>query len=194
MGENGKLDKLKAQLNHHAGIGGSTMFLYRLNAADWTAPAGGVEPAARWTLLKPFEIPLLTSVSEPNLQEAEKRLKRGDACYVAWIGGRMAHHSWVQTSGEHPVTEAGVTRPVGPGEFWIYHCHTAEWARGRKLYPTALARILNEHFGRGFHTAWIYTQDHNVVSQQGIERSQFARTTTLRALRAGRYYLPLGEA
>jgi len=184
------LSKIWAQLSDHIGIESRAMYLYRLDASAWK-PAPPPESEAEWSLLSREEIPLLTAISAPDLKQAELRLERGDRCYLARLDGRIAHHSWVQTSGVHPITEAGLEHPVAPHEFWIYHCHTADWARGHKLYPSALARILGEHFGSGFKTAWIYTQDFNAVSQHGIERSQFVRTSIMRSVRAGRIYLPL---
>jgi hypothetical protein len=190
MWANAMIDKFRLHLSDHIGVESRAMYLYRLDAANRQS-SPQVESNAEWALLKREEIPLLTAVSTPDLKQAAARFNRGDKCYVARVDGKLAHHSWVQTSGVHPITEAGISRTVAPGEFWIYHCHTADWARGHRLYPIALGRILCEHFQSGFKTAWIYTQDFNTVSQRGIERSQFQRASILRALRVGPYYLPV---
>jgi hypothetical protein len=75
---------------------------------------------------------------------------------------------------------------------WIYHCQTAEWARGRGIYPSTLERIVSDCFAAGDFTAWIYTSKQNVASQKGIVRAGFALVTTLHALRIGSQYFPLG--
>ena len=191
MLDKGRLEKTWSRVNDWLGVETRAMYLYRLEANAWKEQGCGVGSCAQWSLLRPEEIPLLGPLSESDLGQAALRLKRGDRCYVARLDGKLAHHTWAQTSGLHPITEAGVERPVESGEFWIYHAHTAEWARGRRLYPTALSRILCDHFRDGFKTAWVYTQDFNTISQKGIERSQFERVAILRALRCGRFYLPM---
>jgi RimJ/RimL family protein N-acetyltransferase len=122
-----------------------------------------------------------------------QRLHRGDRCYTVCIDGRLAHYSWVQLSGAHPITEAGVAVPVGNGEFWIYHCTTVDWARGRGIYPATLERIVNDHFEAGYHTAWIYTSRENIPSQKGILRAGFAQVATLGSLRVGSHYYRMGR-
>src|SRR4051812_11828518 len=132
--------KLWGRMNDWMGVETRAMYLYRLNADAYKPAEAQPLPFADWSLLKFAEIPELTALSAADLHQASLRLKRGDRCYVARIDGKLAHHIWVQTTGVHPITEAGTEKAVTAGEFWIYHAHTAEWARGRKLYPTALGR------------------------------------------------------
>ena len=200
MLEWGLVDKAWTHLSNWMGVESRAMYLYKMDAntsktgaCGWAArpDANGCIP--QWSLLRPEEIPLLAPVSESNLEHAALLLKRGDRCYVSRLDGQLAHHTWVQTTGLHPITEAGVELRVESGEFWIYHAHTAEWARGLRLYPTAIAKILCDHFRDGFQTAWVYTQDFNTISQRGIERNHFERVAILRALRCGRFYQPMRD-
>jgi hypothetical protein len=123
-----------------------------------------------------------------------KRLHRGDRCYTVSVDGHLAHYSWVQRAGSHPITEAGLFAPVGSGEFWIYDCRTVERARGRGIYPATLERIVNDHFEEGYCTAWIYTSRENIASQKGIFRAGFGLVATLGALRVGSHYYRMGHA
>jgi hypothetical protein len=139
-------------------------------------------------LLSSDQVGELREIGPFEASEGLIRLERGDCCYVVRSDGRLAHYSWVQRSGSHPITEAGLSSTVGTGEFWIYNCRTADWARGLRIYPSVLVRIVNEHFAQGNHTAWIYTSSANIASQKGILRAGFVQVATLRALRAGTHY------
>lgn len=154
----------------------------------------GADPSANWELLAPEKVGILSEIGPFDAKDGPLRFQRGDACYVAFLGGRLAHYSWVQRSGSHPITEAGVSVPVGSSEFWIYHCKTVGWARGRRLYPATLERIVNDHFAEGYSTAWIYTSIENIASQKGILRAGFIQVATLRALRVGSHYYRIGQA
>ena len=185
------LRRVGAKLDRHLGMSFGQTYLYRLSKADgWSAPAH--DGRLKWELLSPPQVGQLADVGWVDVKESLERLRRGDRCYTVSIDGRMAHYSWVQRSASHPITEAGVSVPVGRGAFWIYHCMTAEWARGRGIYPSTLERIVSDCFAEGDCTAWIYTSKQNVASQKGIERAGFGLVTTLHAVRIGSQYFPLG--
>ncbi|MBV8757234.1 MAG: hypothetical protein JO257_08175, partial [Deltaproteobacteria bacterium] len=121
------------------------------------------------------------------------RIERGDDCYVGWVGKDVAHYSWVQHRGIHPITSAGTSVEIAPATFWIYNCHTAHAHRGRRLYPRTLQRIANESFAAGATEGWIYTSADNVASQHGVFRAGFQVVDTLRALRVGQHYRALNR-
>lgn len=145
-------------------------------------------------MLAPGEAGILLELGPFDAKDGPLRFQRGDLCYVAYLDGRLAHYSWVQRSGLHPLTTAGVSVPVESGEFWIYHCKTADWARGRRIYPATLARITHDHFAEGYSTAWICTPMNNFSSQKGILRVGFVQVATLQALRVGSRYYHIGRA
>jgi RimJ/RimL family protein N-acetyltransferase len=188
-----KLIRRAARLwNRRAGVSLVRTYLYGI--AKPSHPAT-VKSAANveWELLSPEGLDVLSEIGWFDAKEGLQRLQRGDLCYVASCDGRMAHYSWVQRSGSHPITEAGLIVPVQSGEFWIYDCLTVEWARGKWIYPEALERIVNDHFRAGYGTAWIYTSRRNVPSQKGILRAGFGRVAMLRALRVGCHYYCVGR-
>lgn len=184
------LKRAAAKLNRHLGMGVGQTYLYRLSRTDGWSPAVYNGPL-RWELSSPGDVGELAEIGWFDEREVLERLRRGDHCYTVSIDGRLAHYSWVQRSSSHPITEAGVSVPVGDGAFWIYDCQTAEWARGRGLYPATLKRIVNDCFADGDCTAWIYTSKQNVASQKGIVRAGFGLVTTLHALRMGSQYFPI---
>jgi hypothetical protein len=185
------LRRAPGKLNRHLGMSFGQTYLYRLSKADgWSAaPRDG---RFKWQLLSPAQVGQLTDIGWFDVKKGQERLRRGNRCYTVSIDGRLAHYSWVQRSASHRITEAGVSVPVERGAFWIYHCQTAGWARGRGIYPSTLERIVSDCFAEGDCTAWIYTSKRNVASQKGIERAGFGLVTTLHALRMGSHYFPLG--
>lgn len=145
-----------------------------------------------WELLSPEVVGRLPEIGPFKVTEGLVRLQRGDLCYTASVDGRLAHYSWVQRSGSHPIAEAGMSLPVAKNEFWIYHCRTAEWVRGRGIYPATLTRIINDQFSAGCRIAWIYTSRDNIASQRGIVRAGFELVAKLKAFRLGSHYFRLG--
>jgi hypothetical protein len=180
------------KLNRHLGMSIGQTYLYRLSKTEGWSPAVHDE-RLKWELLSPGQVDQLADLGWFDQREGLERLRRGDRCYTVFIDGRLAHYSWVQRSSSHPITEAGVSVPVDNGAFWIYHCQTAEWARGRGLYPSTLERIVRDCFSDGDCTAWIYTAKKNIASQKGILRAGFGLVTTLHALRVGSQYFALGR-
>lgn len=151
-----------------------------------------------------FTVEVLQHQAIPKLEKAwsfgpgevQERLHAGNTCYVATLDGRIAHYSWVQTSGKHHIDSAGRWSPVQNGELWIYHCRTLEWARGKRIFPTVLRRILWDHLQRGFRRALIYTTSENLLAQGGILRAGFVPCGDCRAVVVGRWVFgwPPGRA
>jgi hypothetical protein len=185
------LKRAAAKLNRHMGMSFTQTYLYRLSKADGWSPAAH-NGHLKWEILSPARVGQLADIGWFDEKHSLERLRRGDRCYTVSIDGRLAHYSWVQRSDSHPITEAGVCVPVGKGDSWIYHCQTAEWARGQGIYPSTLERIVSDCFAEGDFTAWIYTSKQNVASQKGILRAGFGLVTTLHAVRMGSQYFPLG--
>jgi RimJ/RimL family protein N-acetyltransferase len=131
------------------------------------------------------------NVSVMNRESVENRWATKDRCYLAYLEGQLAHYSWVKSTGVQPVTEADIQVPVIPGEFWIYHCWTAEWARGRRIYPSVLMLIVRDYFSSNFTRAHIYTSRTNLASQRGIDNAGFRYTSSKWSLRAGSHWYRL---
>lgn len=185
--------KISNRLDALVGIGVEATLFYEFVSGD---PVPDVPVASGVTVHRvPPErsATMLRHAPGKELKLWQERFREGDLCYAVFLGGRLAHHSWVKRAGVQPVTEAARRYPVAPGEFWIYHCWTAAWARGRRIYPGVLARIIREHVDEGFTRARIYTTASNVASQHGIVRAGFHLCYTLRALRFGVLRLKLAS-
>jgi len=157
-------------------IGADVRCLYRYPGG--TVPAA--EPRGLATLsvrvLDEYDHSVLSNVREISpAKEAQfrRRFDRGDRCWVAARDGVAVHYSWVQTTGVHSVAP-GRRRTVADGELWIYDCLTHRSARGHRLYPWMLTRILDGHgCANPPPVAFIYANQSNTPSRKGILRAGF---------------------
>jgi hypothetical protein len=185
------LDRIKERLDFAVGMGMVETLLYELHSRDAVAQVTP-GPGLSIQCLSPVSAKELLQLSGGiDSKLIEERFRSGDVCYGAYLNGRLAHYSWARRSGVQPIQEAGIEHPLSSGEFWIYHCWTEKWARGMRIYPAVMARIIQDHFENGFKTACIYTTGDNRTSQNSILRTGFRQTSTRRAFRIGRRYFPL---
>jgi RimJ/RimL family protein N-acetyltransferase len=184
------LDKLRGKLHEHARVGIDRTYVYKLHSDD-RRPVRARRDNVRIGLMRPSSLAQLATIGPFDPAEAEERLSRGDRCYGAWIDGELAHYSWAQDRGAHPIDAAGITVDIPPGELWIYNCRTAEAHRGKGIYPRVLERIANDYFCEGAITVWIYTSEDNIASQHGLLKLGFVHTSTLRTLYVAGYAVPL---
>jgi hypothetical protein len=171
------------RLDRTVGVGVEETMLFEMPLGAWLAelPVSGVEIRE----MASEDVPAYCDASQTDRQAVIDRWSARDKAYVAYVDGRLAHYSWVRSEGVQPIYEADVSVRVAPGHFWIYHCWTAGWARGRRIYPAVLIRIAREYLEGGYTCAHIYTTRRNVASQNGIKRAGFTYTSSRRALRVG---------
>jgi len=186
------LARVGARIRRDARLGMQRTLVYRIDRDDPRPAQLGegdvtIAPIARDALER------LDALGPFDRAVGERRLDRGDLCYGAWLGGELAHYSWVQRGGDHVIDPAGVTVAVDDGDVWIYNCRTGDAFRGKGLYPRTLARILDDAFAAGAQRAWIYNEESNAASERGIVRAGFQQCAILRALRIGRHIHPIGR-
>ncbi len=161
--------------------------------ADQPAPGTDVRPAAEvvWRALGPEHMSELSGIGPFDPELAPERFARGDRCYGAYVGDRLAHYVWVQHAGVHPIHPAGLEAALEPGDRWIFHARTADWARGLRIYPATLARVIAAERAAGAARIRVYTTHDNHASQRGILRAGFRERERIRAIRLGRVCRPL---
>lgn len=189
----GFINKVGSRLRRDAGVSMERTYLYGREASASPVPEITSPVPLHIARVRADELQQLVALGPDEHEEWMSRMLRGDACYGAWVESKLVHYSWVQTSGEHSIETAGIDLPIRPGELWIYNCRTSNEHRGLKIYPRVLQHIMRERFAEGAVVAWIYTAEHNVASQRGVERAGFTRVRTLRALRLGRMYRALSS-
>ena len=143
-----------------------------------TLDAGGVD--------RLFQI---NANAERSLEMA--KFDSGCSCYIGYLDDRLAHYSWVQDHGVHIIAGTGRSRRIDEGSLWIHACFTAEWARGRRVYPLVLRQVLADYKSRRFDTAWIYVAEANAASRSGLARAGFEVVSRLHALSIRGLTLPL---
>lgn len=188
----GLTDKILGRLDQLAGMAVEETYLYKITAGELLPPVE-LATGVKIQVVGLETVKLLESVEGLSPEDVEQRLRRGDVCYLAYADDRIAHYSWVQRNGYHRIDTAGIGSEVAEGEYWIYNCRTVDWAKGRRIYPYTLSRILDEHMRHGFLRAIIYTTRSNRASENGILRAGFKQVCTLRSFRLGRRYFHLGR-
>ena len=135
------------KLNRMFGVGITQTLFYEITGPTVFEPSISVATLTI-LVLPPKDVCLLDAIGGVNELVARERLKSGDNCYIGVLDGKTAHYAWVQKSGPHRVIPAGISLEVAPGDFWIYHCVTAGWARGRTIYPCVLQKIVDDYYQR----------------------------------------------
>ncbi|MGI8773612.1 MAG: GNAT family N-acetyltransferase [Actinomycetota bacterium] len=106
------------------------------------------------------------------------RLSEDVMCFVVEDGGRLLHASWVTTSAAWTREIRGYLSPP-PGDAYVYESFTRADARGRGIYPFALAGIVS-HLGRsGVRRVWVGVEESNAPSTRAIEKAGFVRSFEL---------------
>lgn len=106
------------------------------------------------------------------------RLSEDVMCFVVEDHGRLLHASWVTTSAAWTREIRGYLSPP-PGDAYVYESFTRADARGRGIYPLALAGIVS-HFGRsGIRRVWVGVEESNSPSIRAIEKAGFVRSFEL---------------
>ncbi|MDQ3953854.1 MAG: GNAT family N-acetyltransferase [Actinomycetota bacterium] len=115
-----------------------------------------------------------------------RRLTATTHCFLVHLGDDLLHASWVTTS-------AAWTREIGgflvppPGDAYVYESFTHPDARGRGVYPFALAGICDWAAETRVSHVWVAVEKGNAASLKAIRKAGFEPSYTIRyARRFGR--------
>lgn len=107
------------------------------------------------------------------------RLAPDVMCFVVESGGRFLHSSWVTTTGAWTrEIRSYLTPPTG--DAYVYESFTRADARGRGIYPFALAGILTAMADSNVARVWVGVESDNVPSRKAIAKAGFEEAFTLR--------------
>lgn len=112
----------------------------------------------------------LSSIQEGRL--IERRLGRGERCFLALHQGRVVSYCWFSQA-RVGIEEVDLTVVVQPDEAYLYDAFTLPQWRGRGLYPALLTRMVREAMEVGCRRAMIFVVEDNLPSRQGIEKAGF---------------------
>ena len=150
-----------------------------------------LQPGDRIEALDPSRYSILREVHQIDISEDQSRFEAGHKCFVGWSNGRPAHFTWVQDAGVHRIRGTWRRDAIQPGDLWLYSGRTAEWARGRRLQPAALAMILRDYKTRNYQRALATIAEENVFSIRAAERAGFVLTGRIRSFAVRTSLIPL---
>jgi RimJ/RimL family protein N-acetyltransferase len=100
------------------------------------------------------------------------RLSEDVHCFVVEAEGRLLHSSWLTTSAAWTrELHAYLSPPVG--DAYIYESFTRADARGRGIYPLALAGVTTWCSNRGLDRVWVAAESGNEPSRRAISKAGF---------------------
>jgi hypothetical protein len=148
-------------------------------------------PTDHVTRLDPAHVETVLEVYPADLAQDIARLASGKTCYIGYAGSRAAHFTWVQDKGVYLLADIGPRERIRAGDFWIFSSRTADWARGRHIFPITVAFILREYRANGYERAFAYVAEENKASIHGMERAGFVVRKRMRTLLVSRYVFAL---
>lgn len=102
-----------------------------------------------------------------------RALRAGEICFVARIGGEIAHSNWIRFHDCAPVE----SRPVDleRGEVYTTDAFTADAWRGQGLHEAVLTHMLRYAQSRGCERAYTLTDFTKAGSRRGVRRVGWRR-------------------
>lgn len=102
----------------------------------------------------------------------KKRLSDDVFCFLVEEDDRILHSSWVTTSGAWAREIQSLLRPP-EGDAYVYESFTRRDARGRGIYPFALAGIVTSLAESGVRRVWVGLESKNEPSRRAIAKAGF---------------------
>ena len=107
-----------------------------------------------------------------------RRLSDRTHCFITEDGSAVLHASWVTTAGAW--TRELRAYLVPPAEdAYVYESFTRADARGRGVYPFALANILGWAASTGIERVWVAVEEHNPPSLRAVTKAGFVEAFRL---------------
>lgn len=107
------------------------------------------------------------------------RLAPDVTCFVVEGEGRLLHASWVTTTAAWTREIRGYLSPPH-GDAYVYESYTRDDARGRGIYPLALAGLLNLAATGGQHRLWVAVERSNAASSRAVSKAGFEAVFSIR--------------
>lgn len=96
-------------------------------------------------------------------------------CYLASLGNRIAHSSWVTTAAAWTREIRAYVMPQN-GTAYVYESYTAPAERGKGAYPFLLSNLCRDLAQRGIAQLWVAVQASNPASQRAVAKVGFVDT------------------
>jgi len=123
-------------------------------------------------LLRADQIDRLGKVIYYGQNEIVRRLNEGQKCIIADHKGSILHYSWLTSKDEY-AGELEKVIPVRTNERYLFNCRTLASARGRGIFPVAIARALDEAAKTGASHLITLVSTNNRSSLKAFAKMQF---------------------
>ena len=101
-----------------------------------------------------------------------RRLSDRTHCFIVEDENAFLHASWVTTAGAWTRELRSYVVPPSGGAY-IYESFTRADARGKGVYPFALANILSWAATAGIDRVWVAVEEHNPSSLRAVTKAGF---------------------
>ncbi len=108
-----------------------------------------------------------------------RRLSDTTHCFLVELRGDLLHSSWVTTSAAWTREVSAFVVPPA-GDAYVYESFTRPEARGRGVYPFALAGICGWAAETGLSHVWVAVESRNVPSLKAIRKAGFEASYSIR--------------
>jgi hypothetical protein len=123
-----------------------------------------------------------TSIGTDSAATFAARLEVGARCFFVLAGGSLLHSSWV-TRGPTWTRELRRYFQPPPSDAYVYESFTRDEARGRGVYPFALAEICNRLDRENVRFVWVGAEASNAPSLKAIAKAHFEDQFRVRYVR-----------
>ena len=161
-------DSLRGEVRSAVGSAGTLEFLVRDTEATCPASDDLSFRAATFADAPAYA----AQIGTDSVATFRARLTDTTGCYLVETQGRIAHASWVTTSGAWTAELGRLVTPP-PGAAYVYESFTDPALRGRGIYPFALACICAELSSQGIDQVWIGVEATNAPSVRAITKAGF---------------------
>ncbi len=148
------------------GIDPATVVVRDVEGVTFRAAAGGDAPR------------YARDVGTDSVTTFARRLDATNRCFIVDMDDRIVHSSWF-TASTSWVGEIAAYFIVPPRHGYVYESFTHPRARGRGLYPFALARICQLVADEGCPRVWVAIEDENLSSRRAVEKAGFEAIYTI---------------
>jgi GNAT superfamily N-acetyltransferase len=111
-----------------------------------------------------------------DAREIEERMRRGDRPWLARIAGAVVGWGW-SAAAELSIGELGISRPIPPGNRYLWDFFTVPPWRGRGIYPRLLQAIVSREVDAD--RFWLGHDLDNAASARGVAKSGFRQAGVL---------------
>lgn len=99
-------------------------------------------------------------------------LSQGDKGFYAYLENKCVHRSWVKFGPQRMQIFQNYSYDLGKDDIYIHYCATAEFARGKSVYPFVLQHICRKFPDKN---VFLMALDRKKSARRGAEKAGFRK-------------------